>query len=133
MCRVCTGMSGFGLDPHSKLIVMNRPAESARVPPQGHGGAQRWDTTPITSQFVGQRLEHQVTDEAMDAGRNALWYRAVCGQRFSAAALATPPGRPCPDCARALAAAARAAAPVHPHRPRHRLLRWLPRRGKHHP
>jgi hypothetical protein len=131
VCKVCMALSGFGPDRHTKLIVMNRPVESARVPLHGHGSAERRYTTPITSQFVDQQLEHQVTDEAVAAGRNAPRYQALCGQLFVAAASASPPGRPCPDCARILAAASRAAVPADRHNPRRRLLRRLLRRGKH--
>ena len=85
-------------------------------------------TTPITSQFVDQRLEHQVTDEAAATGRHAGRYEALCGDVFIAAPLIAPPGRPCPDCAAILAAGSRAAAPTAQHQPRHRrrgLLRRL--------
>ncbi len=90
-------------------------------------GPQRLYTTPITSQFVDQRLEHRVTDEAL-AARHANRYQALCGDVFIAAPLIAPPGRQCPDCAALLATASRAAAPAAPHQPRHRrhgLLRRL--------
>lgn len=47
-------------------------------------GPQRLHTTPITSQFVDQRLEHQVTDEAL-AARHANRDQALCGRLFVAA------------------------------------------------
>ncbi|MGH3814264.1 MAG: hypothetical protein ACRDUV_17740 [Pseudonocardiaceae bacterium] len=89
---------------------MNRPVESA----------ERLYTTPITSQFVDQRLEHQVTDEAVAAGRNSQRFQSLCGQFFIAAPLVAPPGRPCPACAAILTTASRAAAPTVAHQPRRR-------------
>lgn len=80
---------------------------------------QQLHTTPITSQFVDQRLEHLVTDEAL-AARHADRYQALCGDVFVAAPLVAPPGRPCRDCAAILAAGSRAATPAAPHQPRHR-------------
>ncbi|MGH3874594.1 MAG: hypothetical protein ACRDSR_24350 [Pseudonocardiaceae bacterium] len=94
---------------------MNRPVE-------------RLYTTPITSQFVDERLEHQVTDEAAAAGRHADRYQALCGRLFVAAPLIAPPGRPCSDCAAILATASGAAEPAAAHQlhqRRHGLLRWL--------
>ncbi|MGH3813575.1 MAG: hypothetical protein ACRDUV_14170 [Pseudonocardiaceae bacterium] len=97
---------------------MNRPVEPV----------ERLYTTPITSQFVDQRLEHEVTDEAVAAGRNSQRFQSLCGQLFVAAPLAAPPGRPCPACAAILVTASRAAAPAAAHqrrRRRHGLLRRL--------
>lgn len=76
-------------------------------------------TTPITSQFVDQRLEHRVTDEAL-AARSANRYQALCGDVFIAAPLAAPPGQPCPNCAALVVTASHAAAPATQHQPRHR-------------
>ncbi len=119
-------ISGFGPDSDAKLSAMNRPAQPC--------SAERLYTTPITSQFVDQRLEHRVTDEAL-AARHANRYQALCGQLFIAAPLVAPPGRPCPDCAAILAAAPQAAALAAAHQPRHLrhgLLRRLLHRGKQH-
>lgn len=128
MCQVCIAISVLRPDPDANLIAMNRPAESIQEPQRGAGVAERLYTTPITSQLVDQRLEHQVTDGAVAAGRNAHRYQALCGQLFVAAPLVAPPGRPCPACAAILAAASRAAAPAAAHQPRQRrrgLLRRL--------
>lgn len=84
-------------------------------------------TIPVTAQLVEQRLEHRVTDAAAAASRQSDRYQALCGQLFIAAALAAPPGRPCPDCASVLAAASRPATTPEP-QPRHRrhgILRGL--------
>jgi len=90
------------------------------------------DTIPVTAQLVEQRLEHRVSDAAAVAGRQSHHYQALCGQLFIAAALAAPPGWPCPDCAEVLATASRAVAPDGPRQPRHRrrglLRRLLPDR-----
>jgi hypothetical protein len=85
------------------------------------------NTIPVTAQLVEQRLEHRVTDAAAVASRQSDRYQALCGQRFIAAALAAPPGRPCPDCAAVLASDSEAvAAPGHqPRHRRHGLLRRL--------
>ncbi|MGH4002428.1 MAG: hypothetical protein ACRDTJ_33750 [Pseudonocardiaceae bacterium] len=86
-------------------------------------------TTPITSQFVDQRLEHRVTDESLADGRDSHRYQAVCGQLFVAAPLAAPPGRPCPACAAILATTSRPAAVPQPRQRRQGLLRRLLRPG----
>ena len=97
---------------------MNRPVESC---------SDEWlYTTPITSQFVDQRLEHRVTDEAL-AARHANRYQSLCGQVFIAAPLVAPPGRPCPDCAAILATASQ--AQVTQRQLRRGLLRRLLRRA----
>jgi hypothetical protein len=95
------------------------------------------ETIPVTAQLVEQRLEHRVTSAAAAASRRSSRYQAICGQLFIAAALAAPPGPPCPDCAAALAIASGAEIPEADHQPRsHRdgLLRRLlsPRNLRNH-
>ncbi|MGH3822776.1 MAG: hypothetical protein ACRDRA_08075 [Pseudonocardiaceae bacterium] len=46
---------------------------------------------------VRDGLEHQVSEHTMMIG-NSGHYVALCGHRVLAAALACPPGRPCPNC-----------------------------------
>jgi hypothetical protein len=87
---------------------------------------ERLYTTPITSQFVDQRLEHQAPDEAL-AAHHTSRYQALCGQLFVAAPLAAPPGRPCPVCAAILATTSQAAAPAAPRQPHHRRYGLLGR------
>lgn len=85
------------------------------------------NTIPVTAQLVEQQLEHRVTDAAAVASRQSDRYQALCGQRFIAASLAAPPGRPCPGCAAVLASES-APATTPGRQPRHRrhgLLRRL--------
>ncbi|MGH3841646.1 MAG: hypothetical protein ACRDS0_09425 [Pseudonocardiaceae bacterium] len=64
----------------------------------GVGDEQRASRTvavSVTSARDG--VEHLVTDGAIAPG-NAGRYAALCGHNVWAAALACPPGRPCPAC-----------------------------------
>ena len=58
--------------------------------------ARKADTIPITCSFDNHA--HHVTDDSRMAGQRTGCYQALCGHLVSAAALATPLGRPCADC-----------------------------------
>jgi hypothetical protein len=71
---------------------------------------------------------HNVTDDSLIAGQRTGHYLALCGHRVSAAALATPLGRPCAECT-AVSAAQQQVPTVRPdHRARHRQPGWLRRK-----
>ena len=57
---------------------------------------RKTNTIQITCSLDGQA--HNVTDDSLVAGQRAGSYQALCGHRVSAAALATPLGRPCAEC-----------------------------------
>ncbi len=57
---------------------------------------RRSGTITITCSLDGQA--HDVTDDELAAGQHTGRYQAVCGYLVSAAALAAPIGRPCPEC-----------------------------------
>lgn len=74
---------------------------------------------PLTCTMDG--LDHLVGDDAAPAGIAAGLgtYTAICGHTVYAAAMVSPPGRPCPSCrSRHQALAAGAPAPL-----RHRWVR----------
>jgi hypothetical protein len=81
--------------------------------------ANRIGTIAITCAHDGQA--HDVTDDNLTAGRHTGQYEAVCGYLVSAAALAAPIGRPCPECTAVSAAASTDPA----RRSRHRQHGWL--------
>jgi hypothetical protein len=83
--------------------------------------ADRRYTIPITCCADG--LAHEVTDENVAAGRQVGQYRALCGSRVVAAALAAPVGRPCAQCTAVLVAAQQPTVPAR--RSRHRWHGWL--------
>jgi hypothetical protein len=83
--------------------------------------ANRTDTIPITCSLDGQA--HEVTDDGLSAGRQTGQYQAVCGYLVSAAALAAPIGRPCPECTAVSVTAITGPA----RRSRHRQPGWLRR------
>src|SRR6476646_5078664 len=62
----------------------------------GESVARKADTIPITCSLDGRA--HHVTDDSVVAGQRTGRYQALCGHRVSAAALATPLGRPCAEC-----------------------------------
>lgn len=81
----------------------------------------RWAAWPVTS--VRDGLEHLVADEEMAPG-SAGHYVALCGRGVSAAALACPPGPPCPACLTARISHAASERQRHrQHRPG--ILAWL--------
>jgi hypothetical protein len=87
--------------------------------------ARKADTIPITCSLDHQA--HHVTDNSLIAGQRTGCYQALCGHLVSAAALATPLGRPCADCI-AVSVARQRTPTVRPaRRSRHRQLGWLRR------
>jgi hypothetical protein len=62
----------------------------------GQSVTRKADTIPITRSLDSQA--HNVTNDSLIAGHPAGSYQALCGHRVSAAALATPLGRPCAQC-----------------------------------
>jgi hypothetical protein len=87
---------------------------------------RKTSTIPITCSLDSQA--HSVTDEGLRAGQRTGRYVALCGHRVSAAALATPLGRPCAACT-ALSAAQPQGPTVRPgRRSRHRQPGWLRRK-----
>ncbi|HEY6423538.1 MAG TPA: hypothetical protein VIY28_09895 [Pseudonocardiaceae bacterium] len=58
--------------------------------------ARKAGTIQITCGLDNQA--HDITDNNLIAGQRAGVYQALCGHLVSAAALATPLGRPCADC-----------------------------------
>jgi hypothetical protein len=84
------------------------PPAHTRAPESGHRAtrlarhwqvvvvvAERLFTIPITCHV--DRRAHEVTDENTAAGRRTGHYKALCGYRVIAAAMAAPVGRPCPE------------------------------------
>jgi hypothetical protein len=87
---------------------------------------RKTNTIPITCSLDSQA--HNVTDEGLITGQRTGRYLALCGHRVSAAALATPLGRPCAACT-ALSAAQPQGPTVRPgRRSRHRQPGWLRRK-----
>ena len=84
---------------------------------------KRTDTISITCSRDGQA--HDVPDDSMAAGQRTGQYQALCGYLVSAAALAAPIGRPCPDCTALLAAHQPAPTIGTARRSRHRQPGWL--------
>jgi hypothetical protein len=62
------------------------------------------------------------------AGQRTGRYQALCGHRVSAAALATPLGRPCAECTAALAAQQQVSTVRPGRRSSHRQSGWLRRK-----
>jgi hypothetical protein len=131
-CPLSIDGTGVGIAKRvlDHLTRHGRPGH-ARTPPRDTTVpvAKRLYTIPITDHF-GARAAHEVTDEAFAASRAAGQgqYQALCGCVFTAAAMAAPVGRPCPECLDLLSASRRAAASAAPRRPRHRrdgLLRRM--------
>lgn len=88
--------------------------------------ARKANTIPITCSLDGQA--HNVTDDSLVAGQRTGHYRALCGHRMSAAALASPLGRPCAECT-AVSVAQQQGPIVRPGRRfRHRHFGWLRRK-----
>jgi hypothetical protein len=89
----------------------------------GKAVARKVDTIPITCSLDNQA--HHVTDNSLRAGQRTGCYQALCGHLVSAAALATPLGRPCADCI--TVSVARQQIPTAPpaHRSGHRQHGWL--------
>lgn len=81
------------------------------------------DTIPITCSLDNQA--HHVTNNSLMAGQRTGCYQALCGHLISAAALATPLGRPCVACI-AIAVAWQQKPVVRPARTtRHGQHTWL--------
>ncbi len=90
---------------------------------------RKTNTIPTTCSLDSQA--HNVTDDSLIAGRHTGHYHALYGNRVSAAALATPLGRPCAE-RTAVTAAHQQIPTVRPsRRSRHRQSGWL--RRKLHP
>lgn len=96
------------------------PATEAPLPTVAARRYTRY-TSPITCCVDGQA--HDVTDEDAAAGHRTGEYRAVCGYRVVAAALAAPVGRPCARCIAVSVATQRIRGLVG--RSRHRRPGWL--------
>jgi hypothetical protein len=91
----------------------------------GESVTRETNTIPITCSLDGRA--HNVTDGSLVAGQRTGHYQALCGHRVSAAALATPLGRPCAECT-AISAAQQQVPIVRPgRRSRHRQSGWLRR------
>jgi hypothetical protein len=87
---------------------------------------RKTNTIPITCSLDGRA--HNVTDDSLVAGQHTGHYQALCGHRVSAAALATPLGRPCAECT-AVAATQQQVPTLRPcRRARHRQSGWLRRK-----
>ena len=86
--------------------------------------ARKTGTLPITCSLDGQA--HDVTDECLRAGQRTGRYQALCGHLVSAAALATPFGRPCAECTTAVVESPQLPPTAQrTRRPRHRRPGWL--------
>ena len=81
---------------------------------------------PITCSLDGQA--HNVTDDSLKAGQRTGCYQALCGHRVSAAALATPLGRPCAECTAVSTAEQQVPTVRSRRRFRHRRPGWLRRK-----
>lgn len=122
-CTVATGAAtrpNDGMDDRDWR--MGRPLREAPV-------ATSRALTEMTC--VADGRSHRLTDAAFEDGLRARLGRftAVCGHSVLAAALATRPGRPCPECLAQDAAAQRSGSDVRRRfRPRRKLwtLRWSP-------
>ena len=83
------------------------------------------DTIQITRSLDSQA--HDVTDDSLIAGQRTGSYQALRGRRVSAAAFATPLGRPCAECT-AVSATQQQVLTVHlGRRSRHGQSGWLRR------
>jgi hypothetical protein len=92
----------------------------------GESVTRKADTIPITCSLDGRA--HHVTDDSVVAGQRTGRYQALCGYRVSAAALATPLGRPCAECT-AVSATQQQVPTLRPgRRARHRQSGWLRRK-----
>lgn len=89
---------------------------------------RKTNTLPITCSLDSQA--HNVTD-SLQPGRRTGHYQELCGHRVSAAALATPLGRPCAECTAVTAAQQQVSTGRPGRRSRHHQSGWL--RRKLHP
>lgn len=87
--------------------------------------ARKADTIPITCSLDNQA--HDVTDNSLIAGQRTGCYQALCGHLVSAAALATPLGRPCAACIVVLVTRQQTPTVGPARGSRHRQTGWLRR------
>jgi hypothetical protein len=91
----------------------------------GESVTRETDTIQISRSLGNQA--RKVTDDSLIAGQHTGSYEALCGHRASAAALATPLGRACAECAVVSAAQQRVRTVRLGRRSRHGQSGWLRR------
>jgi len=89
----------------------------------GESVTRKADTIQITRSLDSQA--HDVTNDSLIAGQRAGSYQALSGHRVSAAALATPLGRPCAECPAVSVAQQQVPTVRLGRRSRHGLPGWL--------